>query len=53
MVTVDQNRCLHCGGCVGLCPADAVTMYELRLEISDACTECSICVRFCPVGALK
>ena len=53
MIRINRERCLHCGGCVGLCPVDALTMYGERLEVSEACTECGICVRFCPVEALE
>ncbi|MDD3492787.1 MAG: 4Fe-4S binding protein [Candidatus Thermoplasmatota archaeon] len=53
MVVVNHYQCLHCGGCVGLCPVNALTLYELHLEVSEACTECGICVKFCPVGALE
>jgi NAD-dependent dihydropyrimidine dehydrogenase PreA subunit len=53
MVEVDEYKCLHCGGCVGLCPVNALTLRGTRLEIGDECIECGICVKFCPVGALK
>ena len=52
MVKVDKQKCLYCGGCVGLCPANALTLMETSLVISDACINCGICIKFCPVGAL-
>ncbi|HHO57403.1 MAG TPA: 4Fe-4S dicluster domain-containing protein [Thermoplasmatales archaeon] len=53
MIRVDRERCLYCGGCVGICPVNAITLYETRIEISDACINCGLCVKFCPVGALE
>ncbi|MEA2054104.1 MAG: 4Fe-4S binding protein [Candidatus Thermoplasmatota archaeon] len=53
MIKVNKEKCLRCGGCVGLCPADALTLNEAGLSVSEACTECGICVRFCPVEALE
>lgn len=54
MVSVDDNKCCYCGGCVGLCPKDALELVERILEVdNDKCVECGICVGFCPVGALR
>ena len=53
MVRVVRDKCCYCGGCVGLCPVDAITLYETHLEIGDACIDCGICVKFCPVVALE
>jgi len=53
MVRVNPDKCLYCGGCVGVCPANAITLYETRIKISDDCIECMTCVKFCPVGAME
>jgi digeranylgeranylglycerophospholipid reductase len=53
MVTVDAARCTYCGGCVSVCPVDAIHLAETRLVIGDACIECGLCVAACPVGALS
>jgi digeranylgeranylglycerophospholipid reductase len=52
MVTVDAARCSYCGGCVSVCPEDAINLAETRLVITPACTECGLCISACPVGAL-
>ena len=53
-VRVDDLRCAACGGCVGLCPSDALTLDEMHLRVAaDACTECGLCVAACPMGALS
>jgi digeranylgeranylglycerophospholipid reductase len=53
MVAVDVARCAYCGGCVSLCPVDAIQLAETRLEIAETCIDCGQCVPSCPVGALS
>ncbi len=53
-VLIDLNVCGHCGGCVPVCPTDAIYLSPLALEIDDGlCTACGNCVSVCPVGALE
>lgn len=50
---VDNNVCLHCGACVGICPPNALFLHETEtIEFLDNCTECGLCVWVCPVGAI-
>jgi ferredoxin len=51
MITVNAARCAYCGGCVSICPVDAIRLAETRLLIGEACIECGLCVSACPVGA--
>ena len=53
MVTVDSYRCAYCGGCVSVCPVEALSLAETRLVISSDCIDCGNCVTACPVGALQ
>jgi heterodisulfide reductase subunit A-like polyferredoxin len=54
MVEWDKDKCLRCGGCVGICPQDALELFEQGIAINkELCKECGICAKFCPVGALK
>jgi len=53
MIIVDRDRCCYCGGCVSVCPVDALTLAETRLLVTGECTECGQCVSACPVGALR
>jgi ferredoxin len=50
---IHQDKCAECGGCVGLCPEDALRLRfgQLLLEQS-ACTECNLGVAHCPVDAI-
>ena len=53
MIKVNYDICLYCAGCVGICPTDAITLHETRIEIDgEKCIECMTCVKFCPVGAI-
>ncbi len=46
--------CLSCGGCVGVCPQDAISLKDMKIVIDkEKCNNCGACVRFCPVGAMK
>lgn len=53
MIHVDTTKCLYCGGCVGICPVDAMTLDETYIIINDNCIGCKLCIKFCPVGALS
>lgn len=43
---------MDCGGCVGVCPHDAIDLFRGFVAIRASCTECDLCVRLCPVEAL-
>jgi digeranylgeranylglycerophospholipid reductase len=53
MVIVDRQRCGYCGGCVSLCPVEAIALAETRLVLDQTCTDCGLCLGACPVGALS
>lgn len=50
----DKNKCLRCGGCVGVCPKLALDLTEHGI-VCDAkrCINCAACVQFCPVEAMR
>ena len=52
---VDQNKCLSCGGCISVCPEDAVVMmYACKAFVNpEKCISCAICIRTCPIGAIS
>jgi ferredoxin len=53
-VLVDTEKCISCGGCVGVCPVKALELIA-KFPACDysKCTNCNICVQFCPVKALE
>ena len=44
---------MDCGGCVGVCPHDALELLGGYITVLDTCTECNLCVQLCPVDALE
>jgi len=50
---INRDKCCYCGGCVGVCPQNALELQETILIVGDECNECGICVKFCPVGAIE
>lgn len=47
-------RCTACGGCVRVCPKDALSLKAGTLVLSPVdCVACGECVRVCPEGALS
>ena len=54
MIVVKNDLCDFCGTCVAVCPVDAITLFEARLEIDQKiCTQCLNCVKICPVSTLE
>jgi digeranylgeranylglycerophospholipid reductase len=53
MIVIDHDRCGYCGGCVSVCPVDAIRLAETHLMIDARCIDCELCVPACPVGALN
>ncbi len=52
LIELNDDKCMHCGACVGACPANAIYLNEVILDFNDDCTDCGLCVKACPVGAL-
>ena len=51
---VDGEKCLACGGCISVCPQDAISMCGGRAFVmADKCISCAICIQTCPVGAIS
>lgn len=53
MIKVSPARCVNCGGCVPICPEDALSIVKGRLTADDKCIDCGLCIPVCPHGALS
>lgn len=42
---------MDCGGCVGICPHQALDLFQGVITVNANCTECDLCVKLCPVEA--
>ncbi len=50
---INDDKCMHCGACVGSCPENSLFLREFILEVDESYIECGTCVRACPIDALK
>ncbi len=51
---VKKEKCLACGGCISVCPQDAILMILSKAVVNkEQCNSCSICVKTCPIGAIN
>ena len=55
-IVVDEDLCVHCGLCTGVCPTEALTLdpetQKLRFARSR-CIVCEQCIPTCPVQAIS
>ncbi|PAX52663.1 NIL domain-containing protein [Brunnivagina elsteri] len=55
-IVIDENVCVDCGLCTGVCPTEALTLnpdtYRLKFERSR-CIVCEQCIPTCPVQAIS
>ena len=53
-VEVDEDICVGCGMCVPMCPFQALSLEDGKLNIIKAlCKGCGTCAVACPTGALQ
>jgi Fe-S-cluster-containing hydrogenase component 2 len=51
---VNEILCLSCGGCVSICPKDAIQLKNLIAYVTKSkCNSCKICINTCPIGAIS
>lgn len=51
-VQIDSQKCINCGLCKKVCPAEAVQKPEKHFIQKDSCLICLDCSRKCPVDAI-
>ena len=52
----NEDRCVHCGACVTICPSDALMVDPESREVifyHDKCIACELCVLACPPRAME
>lgn len=52
----EEERCVHCGACTGLCPTDALYVVPDEMKVAfdvRKCVACGMCGLACPFGAMK
>jgi L-aspartate semialdehyde sulfurtransferase ferredoxin len=55
-ILINEDSCVHCGLCTGVCPTQALTLKEMTFELQfqrSRCIVCEQCVPVCPVGAIS
>lgn len=55
-ISIDEDSCVHCGLCTGICPTEALTLdpVEFRLTfVRSRCIVCEQCIPTCPVQAIS
>ena len=52
-IIIDNESCMECGGCVSVCPVDALTLDKDGIQVNDKCICCFKCITFCPVSAIE
>ena len=49
---IETDLCVHCGTCVGVCPAEALAIEDILgkclPQLVGNCTECGLCFQTCP-----
>jgi len=52
----DDENCVDCGACVGVCPSAALYLERPAMKVlldADRCVACGECVKTCPVKAVS
>lgn len=53
-IAVDEEKCVNCGACAGVCPFGVLQQGENHIEADTAlCYGCGVCRAQCPTGALS
>ncbi len=52
----DEERCTHCGACVGVCPSGALALDRRTMMVrfdNAKCIACEFCINACPPRAME
>ncbi|MFB8791282.1 MAG: NIL domain-containing protein [Potamolinea sp.] len=55
-ILIDEDSCVDCGLCTGVCPTEALTLNPQNFKLNFArsrCIVCEQCIPTCPVQAIS
>ena len=54
-ITIDMEKCDHCGDCSDVCPMEVLVLKDGKITINDPdeCSYCETCVDMCPNECIK
>ena len=55
-ILIDEESCVHCGLCTGVCPTEALSLDPETFRLSfmrSRCIVCEQCIPTCPVQAIS
>ena len=54
-VVKDEEKCVHCGLCISICPVEVFKFDEYWKVVAEVerCIHCGVCVKVCPCKALS
>jgi len=55
-ILIDEDICVHCGLCTGVCPTEALTLDPQTFSLNftrSRCIVCEQCIPTCPVQAIS
>jgi L-aspartate semialdehyde sulfurtransferase ferredoxin len=55
-IAIDEDICVHCGLCTGVCPTEALTLDPKSFQLTftrSCCIVCEQCIPTCPVQAIS
>ncbi|MGL5193429.1 MAG: NIL domain-containing protein [Chroococcales cyanobacterium] len=55
-ISIDEEICVHCGLCTGVCPTEALHLNRESFQLNftrSLCVVCEQCIPTCPVQAIS
>ncbi|NJL23084.1 MAG: 4Fe-4S binding protein [Leptolyngbyaceae cyanobacterium SM1_3_5] len=55
-IVIDEEICVDCGLCTGVCPTEALTLHPQTFQLTftrSRCVVCEQCIPTCPVQAIS
>jgi ferredoxin len=55
-ISIDEDTCIDCGLCTGVCPTQALTLHPETFQLNftrSRCVVCEQCIPTCPVQAIS